>query len=792
MIKNYLKIGWRNLLRSKVYSVINIMGLAIGMAVAILTGLWVYDELSFDQYHPSHDRIAQVMQHRTSNGSINTQATLPPFLGEEIRNVYGRDFKYIVQSSFNADHVLTYGEKIFLKPGNFFEPQVAEMLSLKMISGTRDGLKEMNSILLAESVAKVYFGEDDPINKILRLDNKSDVKVTGVYEDLPDNTTFKEVKFMLPWELYHNLNPWMKEMNYAWENNFTQTFVQIAGHAAMEQVSARIKNIMMNKLAQGSKSKPVVFLHPMNKWHLSSVFKNGINAGGAIDNVWLIGITGIFVLVLACINFMNLSTARSEKRAKEVEIRKSIGAVRTQLITQFLSESLLVAGFAFFVSLMLVLLVLPSFNAIADKSIFIPWADPVFWFTGIGFSMVTGWFAGLYPALFLSSFQPVKVLKGTFKTGRLASLPRKILVVVQFTVSIALIIGTIVIYKQIDHGQHRPTGYDRKGLITVKINEQRQQYFEVIRAELKKAGAIVEMAQSSSPTTAVWNSNGAFEWEGKEERLAVSFPNAGVSHEYGKSIGWEITEGRDFSRNFVADSSAFIINESAVKFISLKDPVGKVIRWENQPYTVIGVVKDLLVQSPYEKVRPSFFHLSTGNQQVLLLKMTPGVSVQHALSKIETVFKNYDPGSLFQADFVDKEFAKKFDNEKRIGTLAAFFATLAIFLSCLGLSGLTSFVAEQRTKEIGIRKVLGASVINLCGMLSKDFVTLVIFSCLIAIPLAYFKLNSWLQQYDYRTEIPSWIFIISGAGAFIITLLTVSFQAVKAALMNPVKSLRSE
>ncbi len=793
MLRSYFKIGWRNLLRYKGYSAINIVGLAMGMAVALLIGLWMYDELSFDTYHTNHDRIAQVMQHRDFNNEISTGISMPAVMGGEIRNVYGTDFKYVLQSSWNFDHTLAYGDKIFLKPGSFIEPGVTEMLSLKMVAGTRDGLKDMNSILLSESVASAYFGEDDPINKVLRIDNQTNVNVTGVYEDLPDNTSFRNLKFILPWDLYLNMNPWIGEKEYPWGSNFTQTFVQIADNADMEKVSARIKDVKANKMPEEVRrsENPAVFLHPMNKWHLYSDFKNGINTGGAISNVWLFGTTGVFVLLLACINFMNLSTARSEKRSKEVGLRKAIGSLRSQLITQFFSESVLISVFAFFVALIIVILILPSFNVIAEKKISLPWIDPIFWLMGIGFSVVTGLFAGLYPALFLSSFLPVKVLKGTYKAGRFASLPRKVLVVMQFTISITLIIGTMVVYKQINHGQNRPLGYNTDGLIGVSINEERHKHFEAIRTELKNTGAIVEMAESGSPTTGVWNTSGGFDWEGKDPNQGVDFPNNSVSHDYGKTIGWDIKEGRDFSRNFASDSAAFILNESAVKFIGLKDPVGKVIRWEGTPYTIIGVVKDLLVESPYRPVRPSLFHLST-NHNVLILKVNPEMSMRDALGKIETVFRKYNPGSPFQANFADEEFARKFGNEKRIGTLATFFAILAILISCLGLFGLASFVAEQRTKEIGIRKILGASVANLWRMLSKDFVALVILSCLISIPLAYYYLNNWLQRYEYRTDIPWWIFAASSFGALIITFITVSFQSIKAAMMNPVKSLRSE
>lgn len=794
MFKSYFKIGWRNMLRNKGYSAINISGLAIGMAVALLIGLWVFDELTYDTNFKNYDRIVQVMQHQTYNGQIGTQVSVPAAMGEEIRNVYGTDFKHVLQASWNNNHTLTYGEKIFYKPGNYFERGVAEMLDLEIIHGVQDGLKEMNSIMLSESVAQAYFGDEDPINKMMRLNNAVDVKVTAVYEDLPQNSSFSNLKIILPWSLYLSQNPWIAKMSDPWGSNFTQAYAQLNDHADVETVSARIKDVKLNQQKDefSRRYKATIFLQPMRKWHLYSDFKDGINTGGRIDNVWLFSVTGIFVLLLACINFMNLSTARSEKRSKEVGIRKSIGSVRGQLIAQFFSESVMIALFAFIVSIGLALAALPAFNSIAGKNITIPWASPPFWLIGLGFTLITGLFAGLYPALFLSSFQPVKVLKGSFKQGRLASLPRKILVTVQFTISIVLIIGTIVVYKQVEHAQGRPLGYVADGLVSVGINSERHKHFEAIRNELKTANAIVDMAESGSPVTDVWNTNGGFDWEGKDPELAVDFPNNPVSYEYGKTINWEITSGRDFSREFATDSSGFILNESAVKFIGFTDPIGKTIKWNGESYTVVGVVKDILVQSPYAPVRPAMWHLSTDSENVFIIRLNPERSAQGSLAEVETVFKKFDPTSPFDAQFVDETFANKFGNEKRIGTLAAFFAVLAIFISCLGLSGLASFVAEQRTKEIGIRKVMGASVTNLWRMLSKDFVILVIISSIIAISIAYYFSVRWLAGYEYHTAISWWIFALSAAGALLITLITVSFQAIKAAMMSPVKSLRSE
>jgi len=794
MVKSYFKVGLRNLLKNKGYSFINITGLATGLAVAMLIGLWIWDELSFDKNHAHYDRIAQVMQHQNYNGEIATQSANPYLMGEEIRNVYGSDFKHVLHSSWTQQHILHYGEKTFSKRGNFFEPGVIDMLSLKMLQGSNDALNDMHSIILSASTAKAYFGDEDPMDKMMKIDNKLDVKVTGVYEDLPYNSTFRSVEYMMPWQLYITSNEWIKNMGDPWSANFTPIFVEMADHADMSAVSAKIKDVKLKKVSDADKAyKPEVFLQPMRKWHLYADFKKGVNVGGRIEFVWLFGIIGVFVLLLSCINFMNLSTARSEKRAKEVGVRKAVGSMRGQLVRQFFSESLLVVFVAFFISIGFVQLALPFFNEVADKKTSILWSNPYFWLMGVGFSLLTAFVAGSYPALYLSSFQPVKVLKGTFRVGRFAAVPRKVLVVLQFTVSVTLIIGTIIVFQQIQYAKNRPIGYDRKGLVNYFMSTPDiHQHYETIRNELKNSGAIVEMAESTSPTTSEWNTNGSFDWAGKDPALVVDFPNNGVMYEYGKTVGWQFAQGRDFSRELASDSIAFVINETAAKYMGLKNPVGETLKWHDNPFKIIGVIKDMVVSSPYEPVRATLFHLSTWQENVLLMKLNPAMSAHDALAKIETVFKKYSPSAPFDYKFVDEEYDKKFGNEERVGKLASFFAVLAIFISCLGIFGLASFTAEQRTKEIGIRKVLGASVLNLWQMLSKDFVILVIVSCFISIPISYYLLHQWLLKYEYRTDIGWWIFAASGFGALVITVCTVSYQSIRAAVANPVGSLRSE
>ena len=797
MLRNYFRIALRNLIKHKGYTFINIAGLATGMAVAMLIGLWIWDEFTFNRYHKNYDRLAQVWQNNIYNGVKQSQVANPYVMAEEIRNNFGSDFKYVIQSTWNFGRILTVGEKKFNKSGMYWEPEVIDMLSVNLLKGDPElALKDPYSIVLSASVAKTFFGDAEPMGQMMLVNNKRDVKVTGVYEDLPHSSNFREMSFIMPWSLYIIENEWIKNMDDPWDSNFTQTWAQLARNADFEQVSDKIINVKYDKLSNDHlrKYKPEVFLHPMSKWRLYSEFREGRNVGGRIEFVWMFGIIGVFVLLLACINFMNLSTARSEKRAKEVGIRKSVGSMRSQLINQFFCESIVVALLAFVVAIGLVYLALPQFNQVADKRLALLWGSPQFWLMSIGFSLMTGIVSGSYPALYLSSFQPVKVLKGTFRVGRLASIPRQVLVVLQFTVSVILIIGTIVVFRQIEFAKDRPIGYDRNGLISIYVQtDDIHNHFETVRHGLKTQGAIVEMTGATSPTTQVWNSNGGFTWQGKDPALAVDFPNNGVSHQFGKTVGWQFKDGRDFSREFASDSTAFVINEAAEKFLGFENAVGETLTWNERPYTIIGVIKDMIIESPYQPVRPSLWHINRHEDiNLTILKLNPEMGPHQAIEKIKAVFNKYSPASPFSYDFVDVEYARKFSDEERIGKLASFFALLAVFISCLGISGLASFVAEQRTKEIGVRKVMGASVVNLWGMLSKDFLRLVVLSLLLAMPIAWYLMSNWLQKYEYRSTIAWWVFATAGVGALVITLLTVSYQSIKAALANPVKSLRSE
>ena len=764
------------------------------MAVAILIGLWMYDELSYNKNFKNYDRIAQVVQNVTNNGEVQTWWSVPYPLAEELRKNYGSDFKHIAMSVEWRDHILTVDNKKLKSTGGFFEKEMPEMFTLDMLYGKRDALNDPSSVLISESSAKAYFGSNDAVGKVFKIDQMQPVKVAGVYKDLPRNSVLANLDFIASWDFWYHANNDLKDMEDPWRPNFIALFVQINDNTDFEKVSAKIKDAKLKKVnPQLQKKKPALFLQPMSKWHLYSEFKEGKNTGGAIKYVKMFSIIGLFVLLLACINFMNLSTARSEKRAKEVGIRKTVGSLRTQLIFQFFSESLLTVTFAFVLAVLIAWLVLPFFNQVANKDMHVLWTNPVFWLIGVAFIILTAIIAGSYPALYLSSFRPVKVLKGTFKAGRFAAIPRKVLVVLQFSVSVSLIIGTIIVYQQIQFAKNRPVGYSRANLITIPTSDSNvHAHFEAIKNELMQTGAVASVAESESPTTGVWNSTSGFSWPGKDPNLSTDFGVVAGSYDYGKTISWQIKEGRDFSKDFATDSAAVILNEAAVKYMNLKDPVGQTVTWWDQSLKVIGIIKNMVIESPYNDVRPIIYPLLSDQGNMAIIRLNPAVSASEALKKIEPIFKRYNSEQPFEYNFVDDEYAKKFGDEERIGKLSGIFTMLAIIISCLGLFGLTSFVAEQRKKEIGVRKVLGASVFNVWNLLSKDFVMLVVIAFLIAVPLSYYFMHEWLQNYSYRTSLSFWIFLAAGIGALLITMVTVSFQSIKAAVANPVKSLRTE
>jgi ABC-type antimicrobial peptide transport system permease subunit len=795
MFRNYLKIAWRNILNNKVYSAINILGLAAGMAVALLIGLWVSNEFSYDKFLPNYKLLYQVEVHFTSQHDEHTQTAVAIPLADVLRKQIP-GIKYVAETDWVGWqwHDLLVGNKKLYLGGGAAHPDFLKIFQYPFVKGSaKDAFTDPNSIIIDEATATALFGNADPINKIIRYDNSHNLKVTGVIKNIPKNAT-KQFNFLTPFSFKEQTESWMKNARVTWTNNSFNMFVELQPGVTAEQIAPKIKNIVYDNSVQMRIAHPEVILHPMKDWHLYTDFKNGKAVGGFIDYVRMFSIIGILVLLIACINFMNLSTARSEKRAREVGVRKAIGSQRSDLIIQFLAESLLITFIAFLFSILIVQLVIPSFNELTGGFIAIPYANPLFWSVMLLYVAVTGLLAGSRPAFYLSSFNPVQVLKGTIKVGKAASLPRKILVVLQFSCSIALIISTVIVYQQIQYAKSRPTGYNAERLMMTDMSGDLETHFSALRNDLLASGLVESVASASSPITNVYSHTSLDKWPGKNANEdPINIGSISVSESYFKTLGMSLIAGRDFTSNWANDTLDVILNEAAVKRIGLKDPINKLVTWNGspKPVRIIGIVKDALMESPFTPIQPAIFNHGRGGNNIMY-RLAKNVSIHDALPKLNKIFDTYNPAYPYIYQFVDDEYNHKFNLELLVGKLAGVFAGLAIFISCLGLFGLAAYVAEQRTKEIGIRKVLGASIANVWLLLSGDFILLVMISCVIASPIAFYFLRDWLQKYDYRITIGPGVFLLSALVAIIITLVTISFQAIKAALTNPVKSLRSE
>ena len=791
MLKNYFLLAWRHLSKNRAYTTINIAGLSIGMAIALVIGLWITDELIFDHYAPNHSRLAgswlnMRLNNATKKEEFFTGQTIMMPLGNALNTQYKDLFTHVALTVSNGSILFSCGDRTVSGISRTAQPDLPVMFGFRMLRGNAGATKDPSTIIIAQSLATALFGNSDPMGKTVKVNNSSEYRVGGIYADLPKNTTFNGLQAVFPW---NNADNAYHRDNTDWRDHNGGLYVELAPGITAEQATSRVKNLTTPFEKDFHEE---VLIYPLDKAYLYNQFEFNKPAGGRITMVWLFGIIGSFVLLLACINFMNLSTARSEKRAKEVGIRKTIGSLRSQLIAQFLSESVLLAVIALFFALVLAQVSLPFFNGLAAKQMSIPWTSPLFIFAMLSFTIFTGLLAGSYPAFYLSAFKPVKVLKGKLQIGRSASLPRQVLVVLQFTVSLILIIGTTIVFRQILFTKDRPTGYNREGLFTVDMNTPDiGNHYEALRAELIQQGLAANVAASDMTPTDFENGNG-LDWSGKRpDQNTIGFNNVNITPDYGKTIGWTITRGRDMSRDFATDSNAAILNEKAVRSIGFKDPVGQIVKLFGKPYTVVGVCADMVTNNPYDTAQNAIF-IGGSYTGEIIVKIKPGTDPHKTLAAMKKVFSKYNPSSPFIYKFVDEAYAVKFEAEQRIGNLAAVFTGLAIFISCLGLFGLAAFVAEQRTKEIGVRKVLGAGIVNLWGLLSKEFLKLTGISILIAVPLSYYFMSRWLEAYLYHAPLSWWVFASAGAGIVIITLLTVSYQSLKAALMNPVRSLRSE
>lgn len=788
---HYLKIARRNFSREKFVIAINVIGLSMGMAVTLLIGLWIWDEYSFDTYYQNHKKIAVVMSTQTWNGETTTEEGVSVPLAYQLQTKYNEYFKRIALTSEEKSYIISKDEKKFLETGIWVKGEFPELFSLKILKGTSVGFSAPSNVLISESLATALFGVSNPVNELIKIDNKISLKIIGIFSDLPSNTRFSNIKVLLPWNNVENSN----NQEAGWSNHHFRIYGELYDEKKIDIATQQIKGVCKSFITQ--KTNEELLLHPIDLAHLYDKFSNGKVVGGRVQFVKLFGIIGIFVLLLACINFMNISTARSGKRAKEVGIRKTLGSLRFQLIGQFLFEALLVTFCAVVVSLGLVMVFLPSFNLIADKHLSFPWSLPGFWITILCVTLFISLLAGSYPAFYLSAFSPQKVLKGTFDGGNVnGALFRKILVTIQFTISISLIIGTIIVFKQVMYAKNKNVGYSKEGLISIEVSASEIfDHYDGIKNELLATGVVLDMTGSSSPATNVNNNMVNFDWKGRDQSKAPLIGLVAVTHDFGKTIEWNVKEGRDFSRNFPSDSSdegSYILNEAAVKLTGLKNPVGDRIKFGDKDHTIVGVIDDIIMKSPYSSVEPTIFWLNyEWRIKYLTVRLRPGHNIQDALSKVETVLKRYSPESIFKFRFVDDEYSKKYFDEVQIGKLATLFTIFAIFISCLGLFGLTTFTAEQRTKEIGVRKILGASVLNIWFLLTKEFILIVSIAIAIATPISWLLLSIWLRNYEYRTAISWSPFFLAGIGALFIAFFTTGFQIFKVAGMNPVNSLKA-
>jgi putative ABC transport system permease protein len=786
MLKNYLIIAFRNLWRNKVYSFINIFGLAVGLMSAMLIFLWINDELNFDQFHPKRAVLYKAWNRALFDGEIRCWVTTPSLLGPALQKDYP-EVKAISRYNWENLRLLRYGNKTLHISGTNVDPAFLTMFGFPLLKGNaQTALNEIKSIVITESLAKKLFGSQNPMNQVIRVENEDDFKVTGVLKDLPVNTVFK-FEYLLPWEYLKK-----KGQDYAyWGNNSYQTYVELHPQHSIEAVNQKIKNVTIKN--SGGEEKTEVFLHPIKHWRLYSKFKEGKIVGGRIEYVQLFGIIAGFILLIACINFMNLATARSEKRYKEVGIRKVIGATRERLIGQFLGESFLITILALFLAVIFTELALPAFNSLTEKQLAIYYFSPWYWLFALLFAGLVGLLAGSYPAFYLSSFQPVKVLKGTFKTPKSTINPRKILVVLQFTFSIGLIISTIIVYQQLQHAKSRAQGYDKTNLVYHFFTGEVEKNYDLIKQALIDQNIAVSVCKTNHPITSANSNTWGLSWKGKNPESKIVFDQMTGHSDFAKTFGIKIIEGRDLDlKTYATDSNACIINQAAAKVMFLKNPVGENLRYDDKDLKIVGIFKDFIWGSPYMPTKPMFIRGETDWYNVITFRLGKNRPISENIKKAETIFKKYNPYYPFDYKFVDVEYDKKFKNEELIGTLANIFALLTVIIACLGLFGLSAYTAEQRTKEIGIRKVMGASVLNIVELLSQDFLRLVLISFFIASPIAYYLMNQWLMGYDYRIEISWLVFGMAGLAAIFIALLTVSFQAIKASFTNPVEALKYE
>jgi putative ABC transport system permease protein len=790
MIKNYFKIAWRNLIKNKSHSFINILGLSVGLACSLLILLWVQNELSMDDFHKNGNRLYTVYERQYYDHKVIGQYNTPGVLAEELKKQIP-EIQYATHNAWSSWNTFQLGDKIIKFQGNFAGADFFKMFSYPFLQGdAKTALSTPSGIAISRKMANAFFGSpQQAIGKTIRYENKTNFTVTGVYENTP-NTSTEKAEFFINWHTFLEENSWAKQ----WGNNGPSCYIMLRADANPALVERKLTHFLDNL---NKEQKKGTFTVEMGMLKYSSVylhghFTDGKIDGGRIEYVRMFSIVAIFILLIACINFMNLTTARSVKRAREIGVRKVVGALRGSLIKQFIGESLLLTSIAVIIALLLVTLLLPLFNSITLKQIELPFSQPLFWLNLVAITLITGFIAGSYPALFLSSFNPIKVLKGTLKLEWGAVMFRKGLVIFQFVLSIVLILGTIVISRQINYIQSKNLGFNRDNLVYIPLSGDLKTKYNLFKTEALKMPGIQDVSRVSDDPSDMENGTGGVNWTGKDPNVNIEFTQAAVSYDFMRTMKLKMAQGRDYSRDFATDSVGYILNETALKRVGYKNPIGQPLTFWGKKGTIIGIVKDFHFTSLHEQIKPLVIRLDEKNIYGNILIRTQAGKTKQALASLETVSKELNPNFPFNYNFADDEYNKLYKNEQIVGKLSSAFSFLAIFISCLGLLGLAMFTAEQRFKEIGIRKVLGASVASLFTLLSSEFLVLVFISLIIASPLAWYAMDKWLENYAYHAPIQWWMFVMAAVIALLITLVTVSFQAVKAALINPVKSLRSE
>jgi putative ABC transport system permease protein len=784
MLKNYLKIAFRNLLRNKAFSAINILGLSVGMASALLILFWMYNEISYDRFHKHKDQLFEAWNRGTFDGKLQCWNSTPQVLGPALQAEYPEVSN--ISRNYSRWFVTRAGDKKISSEAIITDAAFLSMFDFPLVQGNpQTALNSVGSMVVTQKMAIKMFGTEDVLGKVIAID-KDNFTITGVMQDLPPNTVFR-FEYILPFEYLKKIG----SGDDSWVYNTVNTYVQLKPGTNPERFAEKIRDITIRHSNKTEEHE--VFLHPITQWHLYSNFENGKVVGGRIAIVRMFGIIAAFILLIACINFMNLSTARSEKRAKEVGIRKTAGANKGLLVGQFIGESILISMIAGTIALLAVYLTLPAFNLLIGKELEVPVQNPGFWAAAFAFILFTGIIAGSYPAFYLSSFKPIGVLKGAFKRTQSTFSPRKVLVVVQFSFAIVLIISTLIVVEQIRHAQNRDPGYDRGQVVYHWITGDLGKHYAQIKRELLDAGIATSVTKTSSPLSSVSSDTWGIEWQGKNMAEKIDFDIFTEDEGLVKTAGLQLIQGRDMNlTKFPSDSAAVLLNESAAKIMGFKEPVGQTIKDNGTTYHVVGVVKDFVIRSPYDRQSPLIIEGAQSYFNVIHLKLSAEKPAADIMPEVEAIFRRYNPEYPFEYHFVDEDYALKFEDTRRVAKLTGIFAGLTIFISCLGLFGLAAYMAENRVKEIGVRKVLGASVMSIAALLSGEFMALVVISIVIAVPVAWYVMNLWLNDFEYRIGIQWWTFALSGILAIVVSLATVSYQAIRAALLNPVKSLRSE